>query len=117
LPLPQVRQAEYLFSLADDKLLYVSSDRYAYSDEFYESFRLFIGRGDKFTEFDVRLVDRLRDGGTTYITTEIGTLYTPPRSSGAAVASWRGQPVERCLLDDFNIQDDGNQVIITPKQN
>jgi hypothetical protein len=117
LPLPQVRQAEYLFSLADDKLLYVSSDRYAYSDEFYESFRLFIGRGDKFTEFDVSLVDRLRDGGTTYITTEIGTLYTPPRSSGAAVASWRGQPVERCLLDDFNIQDDGNQVIITPKQN
>lgn len=111
LPLPTVRQAEYLFSLGDGQLLYVSSDRYNYA---YESFRLFIGSGESFTEFDVKSVYRGRYG-TTSIVTEIGELWTQPKEAGPAISKWLGQVVKQCLTRDFDIQDDGNKVIITPK--
>jgi hypothetical protein len=112
LPLPTVRQAEYLFSLGDGQLLYVSSDRYSYA---YESLKLFIGRGDSFSEFAVSGVYRLRCGITRYVT-EIGDLWTRPQSVGPAISTWQGKAVKQCVADDFVIQDDGNKVIITPKQ-
>lgn len=115
LPLPNVRQAEYLFSLGDGQLLYVSSDRYAYGHESYESFRLFIGSGDSFTESNVSRVDRGRYG-TTRVTAAIGELWTQPKEAGPAISKWQGRVVEQCLTDDFDIQDDGITVIITPKQ-
>lgn len=48
----------------------------------HESMRLFRGRlGEPLREVEVRAVERLRDGGTTFITTSEGYFYAPARAS------------------------------------
>lgn len=74
IPLPLARRAEYLFRKKDGALIYVSSDKYNYS---YESFKLFVGDGKTMREIPVQDVCRYRDGGTTYVKTGVGTLFSP----------------------------------------
>ncbi len=91
LSLPRVRKPEYLFAEERGEfLIYVSADKYNYS---YERFKLFIGTfGDvELREIPIRQVKRMRDGGTTYIHTEEGSLYSPSRLGHAgSVATWKG---------------------------
>ena len=89
-PLPSARRPEYLFQDEHGAfVIYVSAAKYSYS---YESFRLFMGTlSGEFREIPIRRVVRMRDGGTTYIHTEEGTLYSPSKFGHAgAVATWQG---------------------------
>lgn len=74
MPLPNVRQSEYLFEMPGGQYLYVSASKFGYS---YESFKLFIGPAQALKQVPIRGIQRLRDGGTTDITTDIGELYSP----------------------------------------
>lgn len=87
IPLPIVRVPEYLFlhETSGDVYIYVSADKYNNS---YESFKLFIGNGDNMRELPVRHVERYRDGGTTYIETDEGTLFSPTPFDQDAKATW-----------------------------
>lgn len=85
-PLPTVRQPEYLFELPDGQYLYVSADKYAYS---YESFRLYVGSPDAMRQIPVQNVRRARDGGTTFVTTTEGELFSPTPFDTEAKASWK----------------------------
>ncbi|TSC83220.1 MAG: hypothetical protein G01um101419_130 [Parcubacteria group bacterium Gr01-1014_19] len=86
-PLPTIRQPEYLFGAPDGNYIYVSADKFRYS---YESFKLFIGGGEKMREVSIKHVDRYRDGGTTNIETAEGVLYSPTPFRSDAVATWQG---------------------------
>lgn len=91
-PLPTVRKCEYLFqNTADNSLVYVSADKYKYS---YESFKLFVGRtGDPMNQIPVQDVERYRDGGTTYVRTALGTLFSPAGHRHDKSATWNGAKV------------------------
>ena len=73
MPLPMVRQPEYLFYLPNKHFVYVSADKYQY---FYESFKLFIGDGVEMREVHIRNVTRYCDGGTIIIETDEGQLFS-----------------------------------------
>ncbi|MFI5240687.1 MAG: hypothetical protein ACHQUB_03185 [Candidatus Saccharimonadia bacterium] len=83
-----IRVPEYLFALPDGEIIYVSADMHHYT---YKTFRFFIGPPASLREVPVLRVDRYRDGGTTYVRTEEGTLFSPTRyarEGHAAKAAW-----------------------------
>lgn len=91
LPLPYVRKPEYLF-LGENVAfwIYVSASKYHYS---YESFRFFIGEPGALDlrEVPIQQVRRMRDGGTTYIHTAEGTLYSPSKWGHVdPTPTWKG---------------------------
>lgn len=70
----QERRIEYLCRTEDgSKLIYVTSEGG------YESFRMYTGIGgeESLREIPIFDVQRLRDGGTTYIFTAEGTFFAP----------------------------------------
>jgi hypothetical protein len=108
--LPTVRSPQYLFQSTSDKItavIYVSADEYTFS---YQSFKLFVGHIDAATpmqQIKIKDVQRYRDGGTTFIYTASGTLFSPVcrRISGQneSVATWNGAPVIRLNPKDYHI--------------
>jgi hypothetical protein len=85
-PLPTVRTPEYLFALPDGKYAYVSADKYYYG---YDTFRVYVGPLGNMREVKITgEVIRYRDGGTTFIPTADGVLYSP----FGAEPRWRKQP-------------------------
>lgn len=85
-PLPDVRQPEYL-AFSDDPtiIIYVSASRYAYS---YGSFRLFVIDDGGVHEAKHLSVTRWRDGGTTIIDCEEGNFFSPSPFTQDAKATW-----------------------------
>jgi hypothetical protein len=110
-PLPNVRQPEYLFQMPDGQYIYVSADKYRYS---YESFRLFIGKMREMKPIPITDVQRMRDGGTTYVETNLGILYSPTPFRVNEPATWEllatKQKIELTKLDPkkFTITEDAN---------
>ena len=94
------RKPEYLLLFPDGRFLYVSADSENYS---YESFRLFVGYGAELREVPITKVERFRDGGTTYIYTSQGTLYSPRRLSKEAKPTWNDVELERLDATRYNI--------------
>lgn len=84
--LPEVRQEEYSFTLKSGEKLTVTSDKYKFS---YESFKLFIGN----KEIPIKDVQRMRDGGTTYIKTDEGLLYAPINPTEKP--TWKGEEIKQ----------------------
>lgn len=108
-PLPTVRETEYLFSLSNGRLLYVSADKYNYS---YESFRMYIGDvGKTMNEVDIVDVVRYKDGGTTRITTDYGILFSPFNEQ----PEWNNNPIQHLDEKQFVITENGS-VTITLKR-
>jgi hypothetical protein len=100
-PLPIIRKPEYLFRLKDGRFVYVSADKYRYSEE---SFKLFIGDGKVMHQVKItKPVSRHQDGGTTTIETEAGVLFSPPKSSRNRVATWNGEEMIRLNPSQFRI--------------
>lgn len=81
---PDVEEPEYLFRRDNGQYVFVTASKYRFS---YDSFRLFFGDGEGMEEIMVDDVTRYRDGGTTYIRTPAGMLYSPPRKE-ARTAKW-----------------------------
>lgn len=106
--LPRVRKPEYLFSEENGAFwIYVSANKYNYS---YESFRLFIGhKGETaLRELPIRQVRRMRDGGTTYIHTDEGSLYSPSKLGHLdKTPTWKGPDGHKL------VQCDPSQFVIT----
>jgi len=74
-PSPDSRKTEYLCVSDDGRLvIYVTASAYDYT---LESFRFFIGDGNTMRELKITNVNRLNDGGTTYIQTEDLEFYSP----------------------------------------
>ena len=110
--LPHIRIPEYLFKLADGNLIYVSCDKYHYA---YELFKLFIGKPDQMEEIHVNDVQRFRDGGTTYVKTDKGVLYSPTTADPKAKPTWDGEKIKELDPKDFLIEENDNIVKITKK--
>lgn len=117
---------EYFLESSDGAFMLVASD---WDDgRAYESFRVFAGNsGEKMSEIKLESKDgyqskngyhqyfqpvrRVRDGGSTWITTEKGVLFVPTPFAQNRIASWTvpGQPpIALAVLDtktvDFNIE-------------
>lgn len=113
-PLPTVREAEYLFQLRGGVYLYVSHDKYNHQQ--YESFKLFLGRANHLTEIPiVGHVERYRDGGTTYIRTTKGVMYSPTPFNKEAKPTWDGVKMKALDPKNFVIEETGDTVTITKK--
>lgn len=112
IPLPTVREAEYLFRLDDGTYIYVSHDKYKYG---YETFKLFAGPADHLEEIPINNVERYRDGGTTYVKTDKGTLFSPTPFDKKAKPTWDGEKVKELDLKKFLIEENGNTAKITKK--
>lgn len=114
-PLPTVRVYEYLFQSTTGKpLVYVSVDKYTYS---YESFKLFVGSvGVTMNQIHVKNVERYRDGGTTYVYTEKGILFSPARQIAGKDATWNGEKVVRLDPKDYDIAETNEGVVMITKK-
>lgn len=102
-PLPEVRKPEYLFLLLDGRFIYVSADKYHFTDE---SFKLFFGERNKMDQIPIDKVVRYRDGGTTYIYTPIGTFYTPPPFKTEIPSTWGDKKLIKLNPNDFAITEE-----------
>lgn len=112
-PLPTVRAPEYLFRLVGGIFIYVSANKYNYS---YESFKFFLGKPGQMKEFPVLSVDRYRDGGTTYIKTSAGTLFSPtPFKKPKVKPTWDGEKIKELQPDQYTIEENDDTVKITKK--
>lgn len=117
IPLPDDRQLEYLCASADFTFyVYVDASKYKYS---YESFRVFIGDGKTMHQVKVSNVDRFRDGGTTFIKTNKGTLFCPSifESDPQKQHTWNKNELVRISADDAGRQykiteEDGGNITI-----
>lgn len=117
MPLPYARRMEYFCRTIDGTFVYVSADQYNYS---YESFKLYVGDGGFMRELRVYNVKRLRDGGTTVITTESGEFYSPSpfaKHSGKMMPlkTWLGSGVDDVDPADYDIVETANGLTITRK--
>jgi hypothetical protein len=87
-PLPEKRELAYLFIRPDGGLLAVTEDVH----RSYETFHLFVGQwtgaDPVLTQVPVRDVTRYRDGGTTVVKTDLGTLYVPTPWKPKATPTW-----------------------------
>ena len=111
-PLPVVRVPEYLFATPRGAMIYVSADRYKSS---YESFKMFLGSvvpGDTLYECRIADVKRFLDGGTTWITTPRGTLFSPAPTLGGT-STWNGEPLTALDPAKFAITERGEIAMIT----
>ncbi|MGW5383999.1 hypothetical protein [Nocardia sp. NPDC003963] len=116
------RQVEYLCQTAGGTVIYVSSEGN------YDSFRLWRGDGRAMREERIVNVERLRDGGTTFIETETGVFWSPsPLQRGTPPcwvdpddlpSIWDGQSAreEQNLTKlnpaDFDITDTGDEAVV-----
>ena len=107
--LPTIRQPEYLFVLPDGQYLYVSADKYRYS---YQSFKLFVGPRDAMRQIPIARVMRARDGGTTYVETGEGTLFSPTPFNKDAKTTWKDE-IELTKVDpkQFNIVENDHAML------
>lgn len=99
---PDERQPEYLFRTLEGEYLYVSADRFKYS---YESFKLFYGPAESMKHVPIIESERWRDGGTTFVVTEIGTLFSPTSFRPDEKPTWQDQEIEPLDHKDFKIQE------------
>jgi hypothetical protein len=112
IPLPTIREAEYLFKLRGGLYIYVSHDKYNFS---YESFKLFLGKPTQMKEIPVLDVQRYRDGGTTYIKTDKGILYSPTPFNKELKPTWDGEKIRQLSPKNFVIEESGSIVKIAKK--
>lgn len=121
-PLPPDRRPEYLFRNPDAFVIYVSDAKYRAS---YETFRLFMGNeppnaAGLWSLRPVEIVDvaRYRDGGTTYVRTVEGVLYSPApgarRSEGPSGPSWIDLDGKRTALMQARLWRRGKGRVATP---
>jgi hypothetical protein len=111
-PLPTVREVEYLFKLKGEVYIYVSHDKYKFS---YESFKMFLGKPAQMKEIPVLNVQRYRDGGTTHIETAQGTLFSPTPFDKKKKPTWGGEQIKQIDSKNFVIEENGDTVKITKK--
>ena len=111
-PLPTIREAEYLFKLRGGVYIYVSHDKYKFS---YESFKLFLGKPAQMKEVPVLGVERYRDGGTTYVKTAKGMLFSPTPFDKEKKPTWDGEPIKQLDPKNFVIEENSDTVKITKK--
>lgn len=107
IPLPAVRQTEYL-CVANGSIIYVSGDKYAFS---YGSFKLYVGDGKTMRKIPITDVVRFRDGGTTRIYTSEGGFLFPV--SGAP--KWGKMSLTHLDPSDYDIVEEDGRVTILQK--
>lgn len=111
-PFPDTRRIEY-FCGNDDTMILVTVPEHAYS---YEAFHFYVGNSDG---SDMRLVphfgvSRLRDGGTTSISTAEGGFHSPSWLKGEN-PRWSGREMKRLDPNGFVIDETSDGVTITRK--
>jgi len=87
-PLPEKRVLAYLFVRPDGGILAVTED----ANRSYDTMHLFVGRwtgaSPVLGQIRVRKVQRMRDGGTTIVQTDGGTLNVPTPWKPELTATW-----------------------------
>lgn len=107
-PLPAVRQPEYMFVAPDGTILYVSDTVYQRSYDFW----FFIGRPPYLSRVPVRDVTRAKDGGTTVVKTDAGVLYSPTPWRPERRATWNGTPLRKLDPARFRIDESAMMSIV-----
>lgn len=110
LRLPIIRRPKYFFQLSDGRQIYVSYAKYSDS---YKSFKLFIGQPGKMKEVKIKNVISYRDGGTIYIETAEGTLYSPTPFKQNETAKWNDKPIKKLDPSAFQITESGTGLQIS----
>ena len=103
IPLPNERQPVYLFGYKDgDTIIYVDGPKFFRNT--YD-FRLFIGKMGEMKELKVTDEQRFRDGGTTYIYLEDGSvLFAPARRDN--IPTWTDSSGQEIELKEYSIHSD-----------
>lgn len=109
IPLPVVRTAQYFYRLRNDDFIYVDVDKYNFT---YGSHRFFIGNGATMRHLPIIGFERLRDGGTTYITTDEGILYSPSAFRRGVKATWNDEDLIELNPQDNTIIETGDGLTI-----
>lgn len=96
--LPQnVRQLVYIFKQTDGTIIYVDTSKYNYSEA---SYRLFVGKPGAMKEIKIKDVERLYDGGTTYIRAENGSvLFSPTAYDTLKSPTWNNGSTKSTILE------------------
>jgi hypothetical protein len=68
------------------------------------------------TRVPILSVERYRDGGTTYIRTPEGVLFSPTPCDRQTKPTWDGDGIERLKPDLYAIKETGDSVRITKKK-
>lgn len=113
------RQTEYLFQLANGQLIYVSRKDFQDSDyedpdfDLYATFKVFMGNGEVMREIAITDgIRRYRDGGTTYIPTAEGMLYSPSAFNEKVWPSFNDVPMMRLDHSLFTIEETAQGVTV-----
>lgn len=101
LPLPPVRQPEYMFVAPDGTFLYVSDTVYRPSYDFW----FFVGAPPVLSRVPVREVTRARDGGTTFVKTDAGVLYVPTSWRPELRPTWNGELLRKLDPSRFRVDE------------
>lgn len=110
--MPEQRVNEYMYKLPDGRYLYVSSDK----NGGYESFKAYIGKPGEMKEIEIKDIERYRDGGTTYIDTSEGKLFSPTFLEPEKQSTWNGQPIEEVAPGDFDVSEVNGQLTLKEKK-
>ena len=103
------RQPQFLYRLPDGQYLYVSADP---GDPTYETFRLFVGPASDLRPVPIQSVERRRDGGTTRIESDAGTLHQPaPRKR--LPPTWNGGRIEPLNPQRYTVEETDSRVMIS----
>ncbi len=110
------RKVEYFCKCENGNFIYVSADKHNFS---YESFRLFVGKGKKMREVQIKNVNRYRDGGTTFIETSKGTFFSPSpfnvQQSPKIIPTWKKKGLVNLDVKEYDIVEAEDKVVITKK--
>jgi hypothetical protein len=107
------RRMMHLFYTEDGQFIYVSADRETLA---LNTYKLFIGRGKAMREVTIDSVDRRRDGGTTFIRTDEGVLFSPSPRKAKMDPSWRRAELIKVDPSLFEISESDKGVRIAPKK-
>lgn len=83
-PLPSVRLPKYLAALPDGRYFYVDTPKY--SRPLDDELHAYLGTQNNMRQVSVMNVESYRDGGTTYVYTDAGTLFSPVSLDPTATA-------------------------------
>jgi hypothetical protein len=109
---PSFRAPHYLFKVDnEDIVVYVSMDKHKFD---YNTCHMYVGNiGGTFVHVPIKEFTRYRDGGTTYIKTDMGVLFAPTPFEKDKKASFNKKNLESLNPEDFTIiEDHGKDVTI-----
>jgi hypothetical protein len=109
---PFTRTVEYIFQTLLGDVLLVTDDPHAKG---YYGYQLFVGDGITMEEHKILNFDRWKDGGTTFIDTDVGKLFSPSAYDRKdKMPTWKGEEIKELNKSNYTMTfPPGGPVVIT----